>query len=94
VEFDLEPIAAHSESAKKLLKAVREFDQYIKANRVLIPNFGDRYRHGETISTAFVESTVNSVISKRMVKRQRMRWTQTGSTFAAAAADTGAGRHA
>jgi hypothetical protein len=23
------------------------------------PNYGDRYRNGETISTAFVESTVN-----------------------------------
>ncbi|MEP6890575.1 MAG: ISKra4 family transposase, partial [Nitrospirota bacterium] len=79
LEFDLEPITASSESAKKLLKAVREFDQYITANRVFIPNFGDRYRHGETISTAFVESTVNWVISKRMVKRQQMRWTQRGA---------------
>jgi len=31
------------------------------------------------ISTAFVESTVNQVISKRMVKKQQMRWTQRGA---------------
>src|SRR6267142_114175 len=40
-----------------------------------IPKYGDRYRHGETISTAFVESAINQVLSKRFVKRQRMRWT-------------------
>ena len=44
----------------------------------LIPNYGDRYHYGETISTAFVESTVNEVISRRMVKKQQMRWTKEG----------------
>src|SRR5262249_20685007 len=29
----------------------------------------------EAISTAFAESTVNQVFSKRMVKKQQMRWT-------------------
>jgi hypothetical protein len=43
------------------------------------PNFGERYRNGETISTAFVESTVNQVISKRMVKKQQMQWTPRGA---------------
>ena len=31
------------------------------------------------IATAFVESTVNYVISKRFVKKQQMRWTQRGA---------------
>ena len=35
-----------------------------------MPNYGDRYRHKETTSTAFVESTVNFVVSKRFVKKQ------------------------
>ena len=35
---------------------------------------GERHRAGEAISTAFTESAVNQVISKRMVKRQQMRW--------------------
>jgi hypothetical protein len=30
------------------------------------------------ISTAFVKSTENQVISKRFVKKQQMRWTQRG----------------
>jgi transglutaminase/protease-like cytokinesis protein 3 len=33
------------------------------------PDYGERHRTGETISTSFVESTVNQVISKRMVKK-------------------------
>ena len=40
---------------------------------------GDRYRHGEAISAAFVESAVNQVISKRYVKKQQMRWTERGA---------------
>jgi hypothetical protein len=45
----------------------------------LDPNYGERRRAGEAISTAFVESTVNQVISKRMVKKQQMRWTPRGA---------------
>ena len=63
----------------KLLKALDEFVRYIQNNRDFIPNYGERYRHGEIISTAFVESTVNHVISKRLVKKQQMRWTQPGA---------------
>ncbi|HEU5097933.1 MAG TPA: ISKra4 family transposase, partial [Roseiflexaceae bacterium] len=31
--------------------------------------------------TAFVESTVNQMISKRFVKKQQMRWTKRGAHF-------------
>jgi len=64
---------------RKLLKAANEFYGYISNNRDFIPNYGDRYHYGESISTAFVESTVNEVISKRMVKKQQMRWTTEGA---------------
>ena len=37
----------------------------------LIPNYGERYRHGEAITTSFVESTVNKVVSKRFCKKQQ-----------------------
>ena len=64
---------------KKLLQTLEEFETYIQNNKNCIPNYGDRYRHNETISTAFVESTVNEVITKRMVKKQQMRWTKKGA---------------
>jgi hypothetical protein len=66
-------------AATKLTKAVHEFHGYIAANKAFIPNYGDRYRHGERIATGFVASTVNQVVSKRMVKQQQMRWTKRGA---------------
>src|SRR5207302_1389314 len=63
-----------SPEQQKLLKLVTEFAGYIRANGGSIPNYGERYRSGEAISSAFVESTVNQVVSKRMVKKQQMRW--------------------
>src|SRR5260370_16595168 len=75
VESDLEVAVVTSENAtaRKLLKAVEEFHTYIENNANFIPNYGERYRQGERISTGFVESTVNQVISKRMVKKQQMQ---------------------
>ena len=51
----------------------------MERNQHFIPNYGERYRHGEKIASGFVESAVNQVISKRMVKRQQMQWTQRGA---------------
>ena len=62
-----------------MLKQLREFDGYIQNNREFIPNYGERYRNRERISTAFVESTVNQLVSKRMVKKQQMAWTERGA---------------
>ena len=42
------------EKQTKLLKTVREFQSYIENNASFIPNYGERWRYGETISTAFV----------------------------------------
>ena len=60
-------------------KAVCEFTTYIENNRSFIPNYRERYCNGERISTGFVESTVNYVVSKRMVKKQQMKWSQRGA---------------
>ena len=79
IEDELDLLPQDGESRKKLVKAVREFRGYIEANQNFIPNYGDRYRHGEKISTAFAESAVNQVISKRMVKKQQMQWTESGA---------------
>ena len=76
MEFDTENPTAKETT---LFKKLEEFDTYIRNNAGFIPNYGERWRYGETISTAFVESTVNQVISKRMVKKQQMRWSQQGA---------------
>ena len=76
--IDLETLQPGDEPSK-LLTAASEFDTYLRANAGRIPNYGERRRAGEAISTAFTESAVNQVISKRMVKKQQMRWTLRGA---------------
>ena len=68
-----------SAERQKLLKAIREFGTYIATNQGFIPDYGDRHRNHEAISTAFTESAVNQLVSKRMVKQQQMHWTQWGA---------------
>jgi hypothetical protein len=80
LELDLDIDDAGVEQ-RKLLKVVTEFGGYIRANGAWITNYDERYRNGETISSAFVESTVNQVVSKRMVKKQQMRWTPKGANL-------------
>jgi hypothetical protein len=77
--IDLEFPEVPSPLTQKVAMSIGEFETYIRNNEEFIPNFGERYRNGETISTAFVESTVNQVISKRMVKKQQMQWTPRGA---------------
>lgn len=64
--------------ARKLLRYVREFGAYIDDNAAMIPNYAERHRYGEMVSTAFVESTVNQVVAKRFAKKQQMQWTPRG----------------
>jgi hypothetical protein len=53
---------------RKLLKAVRAFETYVTNNRAFIPNYGERYRQGKIISTAFVEAAINQVVSRQCLK--------------------------
>jgi hypothetical protein len=64
---------------KQLLKAVEECRTSIVHNRHVIPNQGERYRHGEAIATGCVESTVHQVVSKRFCKKPQMQWAKRGA---------------
>ncbi len=77
LELDINTEA--SPEARKLARTLHEFEQYIRTNQSSIPNYGDRYRNGEAISSAVAESSVNQMISKRFVKKQQMRWTRHGA---------------
>jgi hypothetical protein len=78
VAMDLAAAVANDGHAttRKLLQAVEDFHTYIAHNQSFIPNYGERYHAGERISTGFVESTVNQVVSHRFCKRQQMQWTK------------------
>ena len=45
----------------------------------MIPNYAERRRYGERVSTGFVESAVNTVVGKRFGKRQQMQWSKPGA---------------
>jgi hypothetical protein len=81
LEDDLytDPTENPPEAQVKLARYVSEFATYIRANTHLIPNYGERHRCGEAISSALAESAVNQVVAKRMVKKQQMRWSPAGA---------------
>jgi hypothetical protein len=66
-------------SIKGLRKATNEFQTYIINNAWMIPNYAERRRYGERVSTGFVESTVNTMVGKRFCKSQQMRWSKRGA---------------
>jgi hypothetical protein len=79
MDLDTAMATSSDATARKLSKVVEELHTYIENNKTFIPNYGERYRNGERISTGFVESTVHQVISKRFCKKQQMAWTQRGA---------------
>jgi hypothetical protein len=64
---------------RKFRSLAREFGVYIASNVASLINYGERYRSGERISSAFVEATVNAVVSKRFAKKQQMQWSRRGA---------------
>lgn len=66
---------------KALQKHLDEMYTYIRNNQMMIPNYGEMCRYGEPVSTAFVESTINEVIARRMAKKQQMQWSRKGAHY-------------
>lgn len=77
--MDLDEVETGYASIKALRKTAAEFQTYISNNAWMIPNYAERRRYGERVSTGFVESTVNTVVGKRFCKRQQMRWSKNGA---------------
>src|SRR5258708_1502545 len=79
MDLDAAAFENKNEIAQKLLKGVEDLHTYVERNREFVPNYGERYRNGEKIASGFVESAINQVVSKRMVKKQQMGWSQRGA---------------
>ena len=88
LEDTLEPTKKTMKKALKICRKLEEFGKYIAAS--LIPNYAERHRYGEVVSTVIAESAVNQIISKRFVKKQQMQWTPRG-VLAHATSDPGSG---
>ena len=79
LKTSIAPFAATYVRFPRLIQALAELRTYIMNNRHVIPNYGERYHHGEAIATGFVESTLNEVVSKRFCKKQQMQWSKEGA---------------
>ena len=69
--------AAHVRDVKgaaALQRHIKDLIEFLSANQPALVNYGRRDRDQQPISTAFVESAVNEILSKRMIKKQQMRW--------------------
>ncbi|MER8474166.1 hypothetical protein NKH23_33440 [Mesorhizobium sp. M1328] len=66
-------------SIARLHSLAEQLLTYVRSNRGAIVNYGRRYRAGLRVATTLAESAVNSVIGKRMVKKQQMRWSLHGA---------------
>jgi len=60
-------------------KRTGEMLAWLRSNVDSLPCYRSRYRLGLPIATSPVESTVNQVVSRRMVKKLQMRWTKRGA---------------
>src|SRR5690349_18540733 len=63
----------------RLVKATAGLATYIANNACAITDYAARWDHGEIISTAFAESTVDLVVSRRLAKKQQMQWSKKGA---------------
>ena len=79
MDLDAAAFKTQDERPQKLLKGVEELHPCAKRNQAFVPSYGERYRNGEKIASGFVESAVNQVVSKLMVKKQQMGWSPRGA---------------
>ena len=79
LEWRIWHFAARYTRFSALARAAHGFQRYLWRNGDLIPNYARRRRAGQAISTTFVESLVNSLLSKRFAKKQSMQWTPAGA---------------
>ena len=61
------------------LRLLRALHASLATNDASLPNSAARYRRGQRLSTAVVESRVNRVIGRRMAKKPPMRWSRRGA---------------
>src|SRR3954467_8496949 len=73
---DVAALASGYPGLARLVKATAGVATYIGNNVAAIADYAERWDHGEIISTAFAESTVDLVVSRRFAKKQQMQWSE------------------
>ena len=65
---------------KAVRKGVDEFRTYVTRNAATIANYAERHRYGGRVSTAFAESTVNTVVENASRNASRCAGQNAGHT--------------
>ena len=76
---DVAALASGYPGLTRLARATAGLVTYIGDNAGAITDYSERWDHGEIISTAFAESTVDLVVSRRFAKKQQMQWSKQGA---------------
>ena len=76
---DVAALASPYSGLTRLVKATGGLVTYIENNADAITDYAARWDHSETISTAFAESTVDLIVSRRFAKKQQMQWSKKGA---------------
>ena len=71
--------AFEREPVRKLRRALRAIDRYLRSQSAWLVNYAERHRAGLRVGTSITEGTANFLINKRMAKSQQMRWTRRGA---------------
>lgn len=66
-------------SSRKLWRALREVDSYLRSQSSRLVNYAKRYRAGLRVGTSLTEGTANFLVNRRMNKAQQMRWSRRGA---------------
>jgi hypothetical protein len=59
-------------SSRKLWRALREVDTYLRGQSMRLVNYAKRYRAGLRVGTSITEGTANFLVNRRMNKAQTL----------------------
>ena len=71
--------ALEREPVRKLRRALRAIDRYLRSQSAWLVNYAERHRAGLRVRTSLTEGTANFLVNKRMAKSQQMRWSRRGA---------------
>ena len=71
--------AFEREPVRKLRRALRAIDRYLRGQSAWLVNYAERWRAGLRVGTSITEGTANFLVNQRMAKLQQMRWSRRGA---------------
>ena len=71
--------ALKRQPVRKLKRALRAIDCYLRSQSAWLVNYAERHRVGLRVGTSITEGTANFLVNKRMAKSRQMRWSRRGA---------------